>query len=1109
MTAENQPVIIGGRYQLTSRLGHGGMGIVYQAQDLLNAEQVALKRVTVPTEHLMFSTMSDISSPAYALASEFTTLAALRHPHIISVLDFGFSDDGQPYFVMELLEDAQTLVEAGNGQSFEQQIDLLIQTLQALIYLHRRGVIHRDLKPGNIMVHSSQVKVVDFGLSVVTNRSVVGATHQTAGTFAYIPPEVFNGESASRSGDLYALGMIAYEMISGQYPFDTSNIAVLLSQIVSFEPDWVSFIDQPDLQVVLARLLAKDRQDRYSDPAEVLRDLCAAIGRPLPPESIEIRESYLQTAGFVGRQQEVDQLTEALTDALNGTGSGWLVGGESGVGKSRLLSEIRIIALVKGAVVVRGRGAEGSSLPYQYWRPAVSELVLHVAVDDQEAAILKEVVPDIANLLGRLVADAPLLDGQAQQQRLSLTIHELFVRLERPILLILEDLQWARRSLPPLVHLLSGIEHLPILILGDYRNDEHPGLPEELPQMQSINLPRFSMGEVEALSTAMLGDAGRTRSLVDLLFSETEGNIYFMIEALRALVEDLPSLSEIGQSPLPQQIIAQGIENVLRRRLQKVPDWGQELLQLVALAGRQLDLAVIELLADTYLFDRSVETWLTSGNEAMVLEVVDEVWQFNHDKLRQQLRADLPPAKQTEYYYPVAEAYEQCYADDSNYAGILADLWQGAGQPEKELIYAFEAGIKADQQGDYLQARRYLDRALELLPTDDIEARWKILKQRGTALNLLGEAEAYQHDLDLMLALAEQQGNDLKLSEVYARLGMLTAHHGDEQGAIDFYDKSLAYAGNTDDSSILVPLLCSRLVSQIRRRLLDDAQQTAAQILPLLDQLPDGDLRNQAYTDLSLYFSEVGDISQAAQLMQKQADLNRRTGSVYAETIGLSNLGYNYVLLGQYDQAQQTLERAVMLSKKIRSPRVIGYCGLNLGLAEIKLTETHKALATLAMAVAELEMVEDAFGIAASNTYRGLAFEQIERYADAQQHYAAAMKTMNEIGAKGFATDTQAGVARCQLADDQILAAQSSIELVWQFLQENQGVGAEFPSIGFLSCYDVFMASDKQDQARQAIEAGHQALMTNAEKISDADWRVSYLEQVPENHRLVKLFKSL
>src|SRR5260221_4866692 len=140
--------LLGKRYRLLDQIGQGGMGSVFQALDRLTGQTVALKRVTAPTEQLIFASRTDASFDLrLSLAHEFRTLASLRHPNIISVLDYGFDAQEQPYFTMDLLENAQTILEAGQWQSEATKLGLFVQVLQALSYLHRRGNLHRDLNP--------------------------------------------------------------------------------------------------------------------------------------------------------------------------------------------------------------------------------------------------------------------------------------------------------------------------------------------------------------------------------------------------------------------------------------------------------------------------------------------------------------------------------------------------------------------------------------------------------------------------------------------------------------------------------------------------------------------------------------------------------------------------------------------------------------------------------------------------------------------------------------------------------------------------------------------------------------------------------------------------
>ena len=243
MVADNTVLpTINNRYRLIEPLGEGGMGAVYRAFDRLTGQTVALKRVLTSPENIRFESQSlasgDSTGLMLALALEFKTLASLRHPHIITVLDYGFDEDRQPFFTMSLLDEAKSLVKGGVGKSVVARVDLLIQTLQALAYLHRRGIIHRDLKPANVLVSDeNEVRVLDFGLSVMRGSTDERTEEETAGTLAYISPEVLQGHSAREASDLYAVGIMAYEMFTGKHPFNTNNIGRLVHDVLMTQPD--------------------------------------------------------------------------------------------------------------------------------------------------------------------------------------------------------------------------------------------------------------------------------------------------------------------------------------------------------------------------------------------------------------------------------------------------------------------------------------------------------------------------------------------------------------------------------------------------------------------------------------------------------------------------------------------------------------------------------------------------------------------------------------------------------------------------------------------------------------------------------------------------------
>ncbi|NDJ63162.1 MAG: tetratricopeptide repeat protein [Chloroflexi bacterium] len=977
MAVASAPLTIGKRYRLIDRLGKGGMGEVYRAVDrVAGAAPIALKCVTTPTTQLEFAARAgrDQANLRLSLEQEFRLLASLRHPHIISVLDFGFDEAGRPFFTMDLLENARTILQAGWGKPLHYQIGLLIQMLEAVAYLHRRGVIHRDLKPGNVLVSGDTVRVLDFGVSVL--RSVAGPNDGVlAGTMAYMAPELLEGEPASEASDLYAVGMIAYELLAGQHPFDVGNIGKLMVDILSSEPDLSTLraltpleryaptgaqLDQEDdtmimhgttsvvlvgddagnpvdlparlpndalsLAGVVGRLLAKAPERRYPDAQTVIADLSALIGEPLPPERDAVRESFLQAARFVGRDSELACLTSALGDTLNRRGSVWLVGGESGVGKSRLLDELRARALVSGAQVLRGQGVSGGGLPYELWREPLRILILSADLTDLEASILKELVPDIGTLLGDddaplPVADAPVLTGKDKQQRLILTMLSVLRRQTQPLVLILEDLQWTEESLNVLERLAPFVPDLPLLVIGSYRNDERPDLPEQLPDANLLMLDRLTPRAMAELSAAMLGGVGTNPRVLALLQRETEGNAFFLIETVRALAEEAGRLSHIGRQTLPEQVFAGGVQAVLRRRLSRVPGAGRPLLKLAAVAGRELDLEVLRA-AVALTDDQTLETLLAGCANAAVLEAKEGRWRFAHDKLREALLTDLPGAERADLHRQVAEGIEAAYPDDKRYAAVLVTHWRAAGDTDKETYYAQIAGEQALLASSYREALGFFSRAITLLPSDSAPCAY-LMTRGGEACWYLGDYPAAAEYLENALKLARAHHDQASVAHGLFYLSQVTAMQGEFARADALLHEALPIAQQLNNPLTLANIFYGLGDNAWRQEQLPAAREHLQASLAVIQNMPDA-----AQTDVTPRINTLmvlgviaflqQDVEAAQEYYEACRSLAQAAGNRERVAVVLNNLGVLASdVRGDYAEARRYQEEALVIAREI------------------------------------------------------------------------------------------------------------------------------------------------------------------------------------------------
>ena len=265
-------ITLGGRFQLTDRIAIGGMGEVWKARDLVLGRIVAIK--ILKEEYT--------GDPGFLnrFRAEARHTALLNHPGIANVFDYG-EEEGSAYLVMELVpgQPLSAIIERDKVLSPDRTLSIIGQTATALAVAHHQGLVHRDVKPGNLLIMpDGKVKITDFGIARIADQVPLTATGQVMGTAQYLAPEQATGQQATGSSDIYALGVIGYELLAGRRPFSgESQIAIALAQVNDTPPPLPDSIPEPVRALVMS-MLAKDPSDRPAD-AESLALAVAAIRR--------------------------------------------------------------------------------------------------------------------------------------------------------------------------------------------------------------------------------------------------------------------------------------------------------------------------------------------------------------------------------------------------------------------------------------------------------------------------------------------------------------------------------------------------------------------------------------------------------------------------------------------------------------------------------------------------------------------------------------------------------------------------------------------------------------------------------------------------------------
>jgi ABC-type oligopeptide transport system substrate-binding subunit len=696
--------------------------------------------------------------------NEAQASAQLNHPNIVTIFDVGESN-GTPFIVMEHVAGAS--LHEKPPASIPDLIHVASQVCAALEHAHAHNIVHRDLKPENILVaDDGTAKLTDFGLalSLASRTTSEGAI---AGTVFYLAPEQALGQPVDGRTDLYALGVILYELAAGRLPFIAEDPLAVVSQHLYTPlvlPSTYHDAIPPALESLILRLMAKQPDDRPASAADVRLALLAIDVSEKSPHAGQTTSllDRIARGRLVGREDELRQARSLWQRAAAGQSQILLISGEPGVGKTRLSRELAAQAIVSGATVLVGECFADAGAPYA----PVSQMIQQ-AVDGRgpaELGLPEFVLADLMTLAPPLRARHPQIppnppaEPQVEQQRISASVVFLMTSLSRvgPVLLLLEDAHWADSATLGLLRHLAhraaqpDLRLLTVLTYREVELDEARALHETLLDMNRqglasrIKLTRLTREQTKEM-LAVLFQEEITAEFLDGIYRETEGNPFFIEEVCKALIEGGMLWREGGRWRRPRMVdmqVPQSIRVAIQSRLARLPEEAQEVLRRAAVLGREFEYDLLREVCD--LDEEPLITALEAAERAQLVEPLripgdaraksSPRFAFAHALIPHTLAESVSGLRRQRLHRRVAEALERLGADRlDELAPRIGRHFAEASAWDRAADYLLRAGDNAQSIYAYQEAIAAYEEALTILREQkDIEREARTLMKLGS-----------------------------------------------------------------------------------------------------------------------------------------------------------------------------------------------------------------------------------------------------------------------------------------------------------------------------------------------------------------------------------------
>ncbi|UJR84443.1 serine/threonine-protein kinase PknK [Sandaracinus amylolyticus] len=960
-----------GRFELLRKLGAGGFGTVYEARDRAREAVVALK-------------VLDRASPT-ALAQlkrEFRELADLAHPNLVRLDELHVAGD-RYFFTMERVEGVdvrrwvlglsdrseqttRVAVRGTRGDATEEIDDpeepprtrvapdldrlrqALVQIVRGLAHLHAQGMLHCDVKPSNVLVDTEHARVVlvDFGL--VSDADRTQRARAAAGTPRYMSPEMIAGEPLGPASDLYQVGVIAHELLTGATPFVGPAAQVLAAKVFGPAPRIVDTEGLPeDLVALTEALLARDASERPD---------AAAVLRALGDDHVVARPAR---AAFVGRTRELEALGAAASSARSGRAVVVSVRGPSGIGKTRLVERFTsdLVRREARTLVLAARCREQDWLPYKAIDPAMDTLLewllelpqaeRSAAIGDDEVAALSQVFPSYRELLAGRSSAPPAVSPSERRRALAGALRAVIGRIARARRLVLwiDDAQWADAdSARLLADALEG-PALPVLVIVSRRGTEIASAFEEVLARDAPGLERRGV-EVAPLSrddartlvqhlAASAGDTTPLRRLVDV----ADGNPFLLVELAEQARVDRAVLEETT-----------GAETVLLHRVDRLEPHARAMLETVVTAGKPIARRIAGRIAGVRGDDELAALAALRAARFVTVHVAPGVERIeaSHDRVRELTYAALDPMRRRALHGALAVALGESGHVDPETLSFHHERAGDLGAAAREAERAGDLAVRALA---FQRAAESYRRALALRDHDG-PTRARLLERVGDAHAHAGRAADAARAFTQAAALAPGRAHALDLRRRAAAL-LLTAGHV-EEGLHDLREV-LAAVGLTIPSSraaILARALAARGVLELRG--FDFVERPAA-LVPE-EELLAVDAAYSAASGLSLIDTAAGAYFSTLHVERalRAGELSRVARALSLEVPYLAGIGG----AGRSPRERRVLELARSLAARTEDAETTARLRFCEGSASFLHAEWAEAARMLELAAIELRAAE-------------------------------------------------------------------------------------------------------------------------------------------------------